>query len=167
MLKKIINTEKWSKYAIGLRSFFARKFKKKVRKTPAQKRGDFGESLAARFLKKEKGFRILEKNWRSRRNWHFEIDIIARDGDVLVFIEVRARSENALISGYHSITWKKKRTLKQASTDYLRQTRYPSRHFRFDVVEVKLCNNGQNKINHHMGVPLFSKHFHITSSSHG
>ena len=71
-------------------------------------RGVFGENLAADYCKRELGYAIIVRNWRYKRD---EVDLICRDGEVLVFIEVRARAENALVSGFHSVGKHKKEVL--------------------------------------------------------
>ena len=72
-----------------------------------QKFGKAGESIAARQLIKE-GYRILEQNYRTAAG---EIDIIARDGDTLVFIEVKARTSNRYGSAKHAVTFKKQKKI--------------------------------------------------------
>jgi putative endonuclease len=58
--------------------------------------GARGEQAAADFLKARQGYAILARNWRSPRDQRDEIDLICRDGDVLVFVEVKARAAGAL-----------------------------------------------------------------------
>jgi len=53
--------------------------------------GAAGEAAAADFLRRRHGFAIVARNWRSPRDRRHEIDLVARDGDVLVFVEVKAR----------------------------------------------------------------------------
>ncbi|MDR1590685.1 MAG: YraN family protein [Puniceicoccales bacterium] len=77
--------------------------------TQKQETGNEGEKLAVNFLRKKKKYKIIKKNWRHKSG---EIDIIAQDGAVTVFVEVRARRKDALVSGYFSITKKEKNALK-------------------------------------------------------
>ena len=121
-------------------------------------RGKFGEDLAAEYCKHELGFRIIVRNWSYQRD---EIDLICRDGEVLVFIEVRARSEDALISGYHSVNRHKKKILNRVCSNYLRQLKEPPMHFHFDIIDVSISKEGAGKVRHYSNVPLFSKHFSV------
>src|SRR6187549_3865371 len=97
--------------------------------------GDRGERLAAEWLQRERGYAIVAQNWRSPRDRREEIDLVCRDRDVLVFIEVKARIATALVPGYHAVDERKKRVLKRAAETYLAQLRTKPRTFRFDVVE--------------------------------
>jgi len=116
-------------------------------------RGAFGEAVAARRLRKL-GYRQVRRNWRAGRD---EIDLVCRDGPVLVFVEVRARDENALVSGAQSVTRKKKRALERACKRYMSRMRRTPRHFRFDIVEVELRVDGSGAARHFRNVPLFGK----------
>lgn len=95
--------------------------------------GEAGERVAERFLKKEKGFRILGRNWRHGRD---EIDLIAYDLEILVFIEVKTRRSGAMVPGYYSVDNRKKKALKRAAHAYLRTLKKPPLTHRLDVVEV-------------------------------
>jgi putative endonuclease len=107
--------------------------------SPSTARGREGERHAARALQ-EKGFRIVASNWRHGRD---EIDLVCADGEVLVFVEVKARSARALVPGRHAVDRRKQRALRRAIHAYLRRLSAPPRTFRFDVVEVVLaCSTG-------------------------
>ena len=73
--------------------------------TEAGKIGRMGEDLATKFLK-QKGYKIIKRNFRSKNN---EIDIICQHQDVLVFIEVKTRTNLAKVSGYFSAVGKRKK----------------------------------------------------------
>lgn len=93
-----------------------------------------GEEFAARFLT-EAQLIILERNYRCSLG---EIDIIAQDGQTLVFVEVRSRSSGRLGWGEESVTFRKQQKLKQVASYYLKEKGY--RNFpllRFDVVAVR------------------------------
>src|ERR1035437_8920821 len=81
--------------------------------------GARGEAAAADFLQHRHGFTLITRNWRSPRDRREEIDIIARDGEVLVFVEVKARGTDALVPGYYAIDRRKKRVLRRAVHAYL------------------------------------------------
>jgi len=92
-------------------------------------RGAAAEALAARFLQ-ARGVRIVERNYRCRGG---EIDIIARDGSTLVFVEVRLRRSDAFGGAAASITAAKRRRLGLAARHYLgRLGREPP--CRFDAI---------------------------------
>lgn len=117
------------------------------------RRGRLGERLAARFLRREKAFRIVTRNWRNGRD---ELDLVCRDGEVLVFVEVRARAAGARVSGYHSVTRRKRAALLRACRAYMRRLRRPPAHFRFDIVEVRLSKDATGgEVSHFANVPLF------------
>jgi len=120
--------------------------------------GALGERLAANFLE-EKGFRILARNWRDPRDRRDEIDLICRDGEVLVFVEVKTRTFSALVPGYFTVDARKKKVLRRAATAYLRQLHPPPATFRLDVVEVTTRENHEPEVRHFENIPLFTKHF--------
>jgi putative endonuclease len=119
-------------------------------------RGTFGEDLAADYCRRTLGYKLIVRNWRYKRD---EVDIICRDGEVLVFVEVRARSENALVSGFHSVDRHKKEVLRRGYKNYLKQLHNPPKHFRFDIIDVAISNSGSGDVRHYANVPLFSKHY--------
>ncbi|MFO8026473.1 MAG: YraN family protein [Opitutales bacterium] len=119
-------------------------------------RGRYGEDLAERFCRKELGYRILTRNWRSKKD---ELDLVCMDQDVLVFVEVRARSKDALVSGYASVNARKKKVLQRACKSYLKQLQNPPKHFRFDVIDVSLEEGTCGEVRHYANVPLFHKHY--------
>ena len=113
--------------------------------------GAWGENKAAEFLQGEKGFRILERNWRSGKE---EIDLIAYDGEVLVFVEVKTRKVGGLVPGYYSVNKRKKKALRRAIWAYMRQFRRRPRTYRLDVVEVNRHSDGNCKILHFSNIPI-------------
>lgn len=119
-------------------------------------RGRYGEDLAARYCRKELGYRVLTRNWRSKKD---ELDLICMDNEVLVFIEVRARAAEALVSGYASVNARKKKVLQRACKSYLKQLQNPPKHFRFDIIDVTLDEGARGKVRHYANVPLFHKHY--------
>ena len=94
--------------------------------------GKLGEDLACEELRR-RGYRILERRFRTRCG---ELDIIARDGAVLVFVEVRARSGGGFGTPFDSVTWQKRHRLSRMAAAYLGQKRLPDTACRFDVVGV-------------------------------
>jgi len=101
--------------------------------------GRQGEERAAQYLSKVKGLRILARNWRSPDDRRDELDLVCKDGEVLVFVEVKTRNRGALVRGYFTVNRRKKEALRRAALCYLK--RIPPyarpRGIRFDVVEVE------------------------------
>lgn len=119
--------------------------------------GRISEGLALKFLIAN-GFKILARNWRPAHG-HGEIDIITFHYGVLVFVEVRARNEGALVRGALSLNAHKKQVLRHTIEAYLRvwRTKNPSRatpSWRFDVVEVTLPQKGKMTVAHFPGTSL-------------
>jgi putative endonuclease len=96
------------------------------------RRGGPAEDLAAAFLERQ-GLTILERNYRCRFG---EIDLVARSGGLLVFVEVRARSSDAYGGAAGSITAAKRRRLVATARHYLAR-RGADEPCRFDVVLVR------------------------------
>ena len=101
------------------------------------------ETLAANFLE-ERGMRIIERNYRFERG---EIDIIAEDGDELVFVEVKARRSNAFGEPEDAVTPEKEEQIKKVAEGYLFERQIEDRPCRFDVVAVSVVN-GKQTITH-------------------
>ncbi len=93
-----------------------------------------GEAIAADFLVK-KGFRILEKNFRSR---HGEIDIVCSDGGTFCFVEVKSRSDFSHGFPEEFVDSRKRKKLTLTALEYIRKKRIESRPMRFDIVAVDL-----------------------------
>lgn len=125
--------------------------------SPRQAIGYKGEALAVQHLK-DKGFKIIRRNWRHSSG---EIDIIASDGPVLVFVEVKARTQSLGNAAYYAVNDKKKDRLRKACAHYLRTLSYKPKHYRFDVIEIGLIPNKPYTVQHHIHVPLFSKYFFV------
>ena len=102
------------------------------------KKGREGEELAVRFLKKS-GYGIVERNYRCP---YGEIDIIARDGKVLVFVEVKARTSGAFGLPKESVDRRKQRHIIKASADYLAKNGLAESPARFDVVSIEIDGKG-------------------------
>lgn len=133
------------------------------REAPAGRAADGarGEQAAADFLSARHGFTIVTRNWHSPRDRRDEIDLVCRDGDVLVFVEVKARAEGALVSGYHAVDERKRRALRRAVHAYLAGLAHPPRTFRFDITEVTLSGRLPSQVMHFENVPLFPQGYHV------
>jgi putative endonuclease len=135
--------------------------KKILRAAPADA-GRQGERLAAAWLRRERRFAIVARNWRSPRDRRDELDLVCRDGEALVFVEVKTRGAAALVPGVHAIDARKQRVLRRAAAAYLAGLREKPRTIRFDVVEVALPAKGaagEPQVTHFENVTLFPKHF--------
>lgn len=115
------------------------------RKRAERSRADLGryaENLAARHLRRQ-GYSILERNVRLG---HLEIDIVARDGDTLAFVEVRSRVSGDPIPPEDTINDIKQRKLIAAAGWYLAKHKIEDTYCRFDVVAVTLPENEKPEI---------------------
>jgi putative endonuclease len=99
---------------------------------PRQTLGIMGEELACLELSR-RGYAILARRYRTRFG---EIDIIARDGEVTVFVEVKTRHGDRFGDGAEAVTAWKQRRIANMSIDYLSRHRLHDRPCRFDVVAV-------------------------------
>jgi len=107
--------------------------------------GDFGERVAAAHLE-AKGYRILARNYRCREG---EIDLVAQQGDVLVFVEVRARRGEEAGTAAESITQVKAGRLVAVAQAYYQEHPHLPPHQRIDVVAVELSPQGRlQKVEH-------------------
>ena len=104
--------------------------------------GQKGEDLAVTCLK-EHGYEIIERNARGRRG---EIDIIARDGETVCFIEVKTRSSDAMGLPAEAISFYKQRKMAYLALSYLKANRLEEMGVRFDVVSVLMGNNSAPQV---------------------
>jgi putative endonuclease len=98
-------------------------------------RGRLGEAAAEAFLV-ARGFRVLARNHRTRRG---EVDLVCQDGDVLCFVEVRAREVGSPVLPEESVDRRKARRVVAAATDWA---------IRFDVVAVELAEGRSPLVRH-------------------
>ena len=95
--------------------------------------------MAARFLR-TRGYKILYRNFRDRRGG--EIDIVCRDGDTLVFVEVKTRRSEEFGRPIEAVDRQKQLRVSKGGLAWLRLLDNPDIVFRFDVVEVLLPEGG-------------------------
>ena len=93
----------------------------------------------------ERGLKFLTANFRSERG---EIDLIFRDADCLVFVEVKTRSSEGWTRPAAAVDARKKRLLSQTALDYLRRLKNPQVKIRFDIVEVLLKEGEVREVRH-------------------
>jgi putative endonuclease len=108
------------------------------------RRGESGERAAKKFLQ-QAGLKFLTANFRSPRG---EIDLVFRDADCLVFVEVKARSSEEWTRPAAAVDARKRKLLSQTALDYLKLLKNPAVKFRFDIVEVLLAEDGIREIRH-------------------
>lgn len=96
--------------------------------------GQRGEDLAHRWLRRN-GFTVVARNWRPPQGGG-EIDIIAWEGECLVFVEVKSRASGRWSAPERALDDEKMRTLRRAARDYLRRAGGTVSHVRFDGVTV-------------------------------
>lgn len=106
--------------------------------------GQSGEAFAAAFLEK-KGYRVLERNYRSRFG---EIDLIAQDGKTIVFVEVKARRTLRWGDPAQAVHHRKQQKIFQVAQLYLMRQEKEDVPCRFDVVEVIITPDGSSRIHH-------------------
>jgi putative endonuclease len=107
-------------------------------------RGQLGERAARKHLQKL-GLHFLLANFRAGRG---EIDLVFRDGETLVFVEVKTRSSEEWIRPAAAVNHEKKRLLSQTAIIYLKKLGRPKLKFRFDIVEVLLEGEEVRDIRH-------------------
>ncbi|GGH20858.1 YraN family protein [Sphingobacterium alkalisoli] len=98
--------------------------------------GIWGEQQAVRYLQ-ECGYDIISINWRHK---HLEVDVIAKDGDILVFVEVKSRNDSRFGEPKEFVDHRKRRNLIRLADAYISYTKYEG-EIRFDIVSVFLKEN--------------------------
>jgi putative endonuclease len=101
--------------------------------------GRQGEEVAAEYLT-AKGYTILDKNWRAGQ---LEIDLVALDGEELVFVEVKSRTAPALVAPSMAVTRKKQRALIRAANVYV-SWKGRNNECRFDIISVLIEPLGEH-----------------------
>ena len=105
-------------------------------RTEKQETGHAGEDLARSYLI-EQGYTILDSNWQ----WgHLEVDVIALDGQQLVFVEVKTRASAAFGNPESAVTKQKQRNIIRAANGYMTKFGY-TYEVRFDIISI--VQNGQ------------------------
>ena len=109
--------------------------KPRLRSAPHLSLGRKGERIAAAYLRKN-GYRVLYKNFRSKRGG--EIDLVCRDcrAETLVFVEVKTRATDAFGPPHYAVTLKQQDRIIRGAKEWLRMLSDPRVSYRFDVVEV-------------------------------
>ncbi len=108
------------------------------------RRGRLGERAAKRYLR-SRGLKFLVANFRSKRG---EIDLVFRDRDCLVFVEVKTRSHEEWTRPASAVDARKRLLLARTAMDYLRRIGQPRIRIRFDIVEVLLWDGEVREVRH-------------------
>lgn len=110
-----------------------------------QKLGRYGEMLACEFLMR-RGYKIIDKNYRTRGG---EIDIIAKEGEVLVFVEVKTRTNNKFGAPEEAIDFYKQNKLAKTAEYYLVYHNVPETDYRIDAIAIEIdLRDKKAKIRH-------------------
>ena len=115
---------------------------------PRRALGRYGERLAARYLE-DLGMHVVDRNWRCV---HGELDLVARDGDCLVFCEVKTRRSVRFGDPVEAITHTKAARLRRLAAAWLRAHDVHAGRIRIDVVGVLRPSTGPAIVRHLVGV---------------
>jgi len=108
--------------------------------------GERGEAIAKDYLL-NLGYQILDTNW----HWgHKEIDIVARSGDEIVVVEVKARDENYAVEPWESVTLSKIRNIVEVADHWIRCHQIDL-ETRFDVISIVVDRDGSHHLEHFEG----------------
>ncbi|MGZ8900332.1 MAG: YraN family protein [Limisphaerales bacterium] len=107
-------------------------------------RGSLGEDAARDYLKGQ-GLKFLTANFSCKEG---EIDLIFRDGETLVFVEVKTRTAGGRTRPGKAVDNRKRRALIRTANEYLRLLKNPAVAYRYDVVEVLLVNGTVTEVRH-------------------
>jgi len=97
-----------------------------------RKRGRYYESVACKYLE-ERGYFILERNFRCSR---YEIDIVAMDGDVIVFVEVKGAESEEFIHPLLKVNREKLKRIRKCATEYLTSAKHPFKGCRIEIIAI-------------------------------
>jgi putative endonuclease len=112
---------------------------------PRQRLGRLGEDAAAAELERA-GITILERRSRTRAG---ELDLVALDGELVVFVEVKARRGTGFGSPAEAVGTVKRRRMARVALEWLARRRWLTRRCRFDVVEVFADGDRVQRVRHH------------------
>ncbi|XHR27069.1 MAG: YraN family protein [Chthoniobacteraceae bacterium] len=116
--------------------FFRSSKRSSTSSDPRHRLGREGERIAERYLKRA-GYKILYRNFRAPRGG--EVDLVCREGDTLVFAEVKTRTSEAFGAPAEAVTREKERLIARGALEWLRLLHHPDIYYRFDIVEVRMA----------------------------
>ena len=105
--------------------------------------GALGEQIAVDSLI-EHGYQIIERNWS---NGHKELDIVAKDGDTIVIVEVKTRRSTYLVEPETAVDVFKQRNLIWAANSFVNRFQYDN-DIRFDIISIVIDRNNEKRIEH-------------------
>jgi len=111
--------------------------------------GKWGEDLAADYLQR-KGYTIIERDWKSGRR---DLDIVAKNGNVIVFVEVKTRRNSLYGQPEEAVDYRKLQSLQQAINHYIK-FRHISQEVRFDIISIVGTIGSEPDIQHIQDVAL-------------
>ena len=97
--------------------------------------GNRGEKIAAQHLRRL-GYKVLYRNYRAPKGG--EVDLVCREGETLVFVEVKTRSSEAFGAPSEAVTRSKQQLIARGALAWLKLLGNPDIYFRFDIVEVRM-----------------------------
>ena len=107
--------------------------------------GNYGERVAAAWLRAQ-GCKVLAKNFRGPHRG--EVDIVARDGRVLLFVEVKTRQEGTKVRGFEAVGKDKQRLIERGANHWLKRLGTRELPWRFDIIEVHVKDGLKPRLNH-------------------
>ncbi len=113
-----------------------------------QELGAYGEQLASQFLE-GLGFEIVDRNYRCKFG---EIDIVARDEDTIVIVEVKTRSNVTFGLPAEAVTNRKVQTLRRLAAHWMSEAKQPVNAVRIDVISVVMSSDGEADIERIVGI---------------
>ena len=105
--------------------------------------GALGEQIAVDYLI-ERGYQIIERNWS---NGHKEIDIVAKDDDTIVIVEVKTQRSTYLVEPETAVDVFKQRNLIWAANSFVNRFQYDN-DVRFDIISIVIDRNNEKRIEH-------------------
>ncbi len=106
--------------------------------------GNSGEITAVKFLKKNK-YKIITTNYKAKVG---EIDIICENKEYIVFVEVKTRKSDSIISGIYSVDKRKQNHILKTASSFLNDNK-TDKQPRFDIIEVEYLSDGTSKVKEH------------------
>lgn len=107
--------------------------------------GDYGERVAADWLR-SRGCKVLARNFKGPRRG--EVDLIARDGKLLLFVEVKTRRQDARIRPLDAVDKTKQALIERGANAWLKRLGTRDLPWRFDVIEVSVEDGRKPRVNH-------------------
>jgi putative endonuclease len=116
----------------------ARQFRERRTLTPDAALGRRGEDFAHRYLRSA-GLTVVARNYRPNEG-DAEVDIVARDGDIIVFVEVKSRTSDRFASPERAIGIEKQKNIVRAARAYATRAGIPWNQVRFDTISIVFTN---------------------------